>query len=271
MQPENLPENNNPIEVVPAVPEGRPSGVWGAWATVGLSLAIFMIDSMAQTIVMVIFAVLQALSEPIGSDLDSVMEFVQRLMTNGDMFSIALIISSLLGVGAAWLFIKLRRGAGFKEYLALRAISLKTVLVLIGVLIALFAVAIGIGQLMNSPEQEDILTQAFYNTTFPPAFWLAIGLIGPFFEEVLFRGFLFAGLLRSRLGAAWTIIITGLVFAMVHAVQYGIGVLVQIFILGVVFGLVRWKTNSLWSSIILHAAWNTAQLVLLALAFNLGV
>ena len=69
--------------------------------------------------------------------------------------------------------------------------------------------------------------------------------VGPLVEELFFRGFLYPVVAR-RWGVAWGIFLTALPFALMHLPQYGYawGVMLVIFIVGVVCGVVRAATRS---------------------------
>jgi membrane protease YdiL (CAAX protease family) len=76
---------------------------------------------------------------------------------------------------------------------------------------------------------------------FRPLLWFAIIVMAPLFEESLFRGFLIAGMQRSRIGA---ILITAALWSLIH-LQYEAFYLVYIFIGGILLGIARVKTGSL--------------------------
>lgn len=89
-------------------------------------------------------------------------------------------------------------------------------------------------------------------------------VFAPIFEEVMFRGVLFLGIVR-RLGPRWSALISSTFFALMHT-QYDPW---EIFSVGV-FGLgccwLTWRTGSLKSSIVLHMIYNgliTASVYLL--------
>jgi hypothetical protein len=87
----------------------------------------------------------------------------------------------------------------------------------------------------------------------------------PIFEETFIRGFMFLGILRSKLGAAGAVFITSVAWAAMH-LQYDAFGMGTIFALGIVLGLARWKTGSLYPSLAAHAAVNliaVLQIVLL--------
>ncbi len=94
---------------------------------------------------------------------------------------------------------------------------------------------------------------------------LLVGLLGPIFEELVFRGFLYPLFARS-MGAWPAIFATAVPFALLHGVQseWAWQLLVPIGLAGVAFGWVRYKTGSTAASALVHAGYNsTAVLVYL--------
>jgi membrane protease YdiL (CAAX protease family) len=85
---------------------------------------------------------------------------------------------------------------------------------------------------------------------------VAIGVLvcvaAPIAEETFFRGFFF-GALRNWRGVWPAAIITGLVFGAVHAGSYSAAYLPPLAFLGFALCLVRWRTDSLYPCIALHA------------------
>jgi len=81
---------------------------------------------------------------------------------------------------------------------------------------------------------------------------ILISLWGPLAEEVFFRGFVFSGLL-PRIGFTWALLLTSLIFSVVHLDPK---VMVPIFISGVLFTWLYYRTNSIWSSFVVHSAHN---------------
>jgi membrane protease YdiL (CAAX protease family) len=120
--------------------------------------------------------------------------------------------------------------------------------------------------ILERPEQE--ITLDLYTTSvWPLLLWIAVVILGPIFEETLFRGFLFEGFRQSRVGATGAIIITSVVFASLH-IQYDIYSMGQILFLGIILGIVRWKTGSLWGPLLIHSLNNLLAMVLVALTVN---
>jgi uncharacterized protein len=83
---------------------------------------------------------------------------------------------------------------------------------------------------------------------------VAIGILGPVMEELVFRGVLFLPLLR-RLGPPAAILITSVVFGLSH---YGYEWAVVAFVCadGLFFGVARHRTGSVYLPMLLHAIGN---------------
>jgi len=93
-------------------------------------------------------------------------------------------------------------------------------------------------------------------------YWLTLVVTAPVAEEIIFRGFLMRGLSESRLGMIGTIVLTAAAFAVIH-VQYNLPNMFMVFSLGLLFGVMRWRSGSTLLTIMLHATWNlTAGLYL---------
>jgi membrane protease YdiL (CAAX protease family) len=85
---------------------------------------------------------------------------------------------------------------------------------------------------------------------------LAGALVAPVCEEVFFRGFLLPGITRSM--PIWAaIVVSSLLFGVAHV---DLGSFAPLVVIGLLLGVVRYKTRSLWPSIFLHTLNNTAAL-----------
>jgi len=90
--------------------------------------------------------------------------------------------------------------------------------------------------------------------------------LGPLWEELLFRGFLYPVLAR-RLGVVWGIVLTAVPFGLMHYLQYrSWGAVLIIFLVGVILTTVRAMTKSVASSFLAHAGYNATLMVLAAVA-----
>ncbi len=85
---------------------------------------------------------------------------------------------------------------------------------------------------------------------------LIVAVIGaPLSEELLFRGFLQSALAQSRLGFWGAALITNTAWAALHA-GYTLTGLVDVFIAGLLFSWVLWRSGSLWVPIVCHGLYN---------------
>ena len=79
--------------------------------------------------------------------------------------------------------------------------------------------------------------------------FIAVVIIAPLGEELLFRGFLQQILEKHWKDVTKAVLVTALFFAMIHINPYWF---VQIYILGILLGFLAWKTKSVLPPLILH-------------------
>ncbi|HVP00522.1 MAG TPA: CPBP family intramembrane glutamic endopeptidase [Bryobacteraceae bacterium] len=91
---------------------------------------------------------------------------------------------------------------------------------------------------------------------------LFLTVIGPVFEELIFRGFLFPLLARS-MGPWAGILISAIAFALVHGAQYHWSWqhLAVVGTAGAVFGFVRYKSGSTAAATLVHTGYNATLFV----------
>lgn len=91
--------------------------------------------------------------------------------------------------------------------------------------------------------------------------FIALVVIAPFVEELLFRGY-FYGMIRKHIGFLASSLITSLLFGLVHF-QWNIAV--DVFALSLVLCYLREQTGAIWASIGLHMIKNAIAFSLLFL------
>ncbi|HRQ86644.1 MAG TPA: type II CAAX endopeptidase family protein [Candidatus Saccharibacteria bacterium] len=89
--------------------------------------------------------------------------------------------------------------------------------------------------------------------------FIALVIVAPVAEEILFRGYLF-GKLQKHVPVWVAILITSLLFGIVHG-AWNVGI--DTFVLGIVLCLLRVISGSLWPSILLHMMKNGLAFYLL--------
>lgn len=246
------------VENPPELESPRPiSRVWEGWSTLGFGIAVFGVYAVVQSIVAGVFAVRLFLANPGLDPFESLPQFE----SDGLLISIATIASAVIGVGFIVLFIVIRKRASIAEYLALRPLSKMTWLALLGVTVVLLAISFGLDQVIKSSQNNDFMVRAYQSSIWPALLWVATVIFAPLFEEGFFRGFLFIGWQQSRIGAVGAIALTSLTWAALHALQYDVYGVVTVLVLGIVMGVVRLVTGSLWSTLFLHALWNLIAMV----------
>ena len=98
--------------------------------------------------------------------------------------------------------------------------------------------------------------------------FMAIVIIAPIGEELLFRGFLQKFLEKHWQDVTRAILVTSLFFAIIHMNSYW---LIQIYILGIFLGYLSWKTNSVIPSLILHSINNGTAMLFSFTDINIGI
>jgi membrane protease YdiL (CAAX protease family) len=84
----------------------------------------------------------------------------------------------------------------------------------------------------------------------------ALALWTPLAEEVFFRGFVFAGLV-SYLGTTGAAVTSALIFSIFHLNP---GLIVPVFVTGLLLAWLYHRTDSLWASFLAHAGQNALAL-----------
>ncbi len=131
-----------------------------------------------------------------------------------------------------------------------------------GLLLAL--VVSGVASLLHTPEVPSPLA----GLTKSPLTLALVGImavtLAPFFEELLFRGFL-QPLFSRTFGAIAGILITAAIFGGLHAPEYSYAwqYAVAITFVGAVLGWVRYRSGSIIPGTVLHGAFNTVAVVAL--------
>jgi len=166
----------------------------------------------------------------------------------------------------AWMF-SLRPGRLSATSWGLRPVG-KTIFWLVPVaLVGIYVVSAGyeavFQALAGRPTPEQDVVEMFPHSSAGLIFFVLLAVVAaPFFEEVVFRGFLFQGL-ASSWGTIPGVLASAALFSAIHA---QLTVFVPLFILGVVLAWVFYYTRSLWTSIALHAVFNSIAVLVWALS-----
>lgn len=108
----------------------------------------------------------------------------------------------------------------------------------------------------------DAFTQAMGERFHWPMF-LVIVLLAPLLEELIFRGYMFKALRHSWLGLAGTLLVTSVLFVLLHVGQYNLWLLIQLAVFSVILGLARERTESIFTPWLLHTVNNLVSYIAL--------
>ena len=118
--------------------------------------------------------------------------------------------------------------------------------------------ALGWG-ILTPPEIE---SEIIFNGPFILLTFQALAFVTPLSEEIFFRGFVFRGLV-PKIGPWMAIVVSACVFSVFHI---NFGVMIPIFITGLLFAWLYWRTGSLLASIGAHAGQNALAIGFQALS-----
>ena len=176
---------------------------------------------------------------------------------DGTAITLIIVVSTPVEVGLLALFAQ-RTGVRAADYLGLkwprRAELVFGFAALVALIVAGNLLSWLLGRNLVTPFQTDIYTTA------SAAGWLlwlcvAVVILTPIGEEILFRGFLFRGWLRKPADGWPVIVVTSLLWSVIH-LQYDWYVIGQIFVFGLLLGWLRWASGSTILTILLHALIN---------------
>ena len=230
-----------------------PAETWGFWATMGLGIAIITALIVAQCAVAIPFVVVMIIC---GHKPDP------SLANNGLMLSLATVFSAPVTIGFCWLFAQMKAKHRAWEYLALRHTGWRSYVWGFGGLAGIWLAWMGMVNLFNI--DESFMIEAYRTAGIYPVLWFAIIIAAPIMEELLFRGFFFQGILRSRAGAMGAVLIPSVFWAAMH-VQYSIYVIIWIFLFGIVLGILRLKSGSILPGVAVHVFSNLLSTIQVAL------
>lgn len=217
---------------------------WGYWTTLGWGILAFLAGQIVS------FGILLWLH---GGNWDSILQ----TPFDGVLVTLFIFISNPIMVGMLALAVGLAR-CDQREYFALKWSSRRDLALGIVCLIALIAASDALlyftGRDLVTPFQLQSYGTAAAAGWLPAMLGAAI-LIAPAGEEAMFRGFLFRGWARSPRAVWPAIVVISALWAGLH-IQYDWTGILQIFVIGLFLGWMRWRSGSLPLTFLLHALFN---------------
>ena len=229
--------------------ERRP---WGFWGSLGWGLFAVATGLFAVVICMLFWMLTHQLSIPNSAD--------------AAFGTLAGIVMSIAPVGVLVIAVRSRRYS-LREYFALNTISRRDLLLGIVCLFALIVACEAMERLLGIDGGSKSVAATYRAAKLAgvlPMLWLAIVIVAPVTEELLFRGFLHRGWAPSWLGVSGTIVLTSALWAVLHQQYNWVGI-IWIFLMGLLFGWVRQRSGSTTLTILLHALNNLFATILVTI------
>jgi membrane protease YdiL (CAAX protease family) len=236
-----------------------PGKPWGLTATLGLSLLVWYS--------------LELLQASMGASIEHVLLRLRLVRpaenTQAMSFAVVSCVSAVLCGALVIAAARLRDGMDARSYLGLGPVPGKE---LTRWLIATIVIVAQTDLVLYLAKGELLPAEwvAIYRSVQSPAlFGLALVVATPVFEELLFRGFVFAGIHASRLGAVGAVGITALIWTMAHGQSDPLEFAV-IFIIGLMLGIARLRTGSILVTMAMHMLVNLISIGEMAWLASLG-
>lgn len=255
---------------IPAIPDSEispppltaadaASRAWKFWGTALWGFVVFaaMVVGQIGVVILIFFESPGVLGGPGNFDTDQ----LRQIASNGLAISLSVMAGLPAVLLALWLAIRWTR-ISFSDYLALRWASWRNV-------------AIGAIGLVVLVEGWDLLSHAIGHEATPGfmievmksarsagGLWLlalAFCVAAPITEELFARGFLYRGWSESFLRVPGAIFLSSLVWTGMH-LQYDRFFFGEVFCIGLWFGYIRYRSNSIWLTIVLHGLNNLGAL-----------
>lgn len=237
----------------PAAPVAapRPPRIWYFWGTTLWGLFIFAAMFVGQLLALVYFV--------LRMDGPFEMSALKPILSSGLTISLSVILGLPAVAAALWLATRMAR-ASFADYLALRWTTWSNLVIGVVALVALVTgwdlLSKAVGRDVAPGFMMDVLKSAQADG----ALWLlvlAFCVAAPMTEEFFARGFLYRGWSKSFLRPAGAIVLSSMVWTAMH-LQYDWFFFGEIFSIGLLFGYMRYRSNSTWLTIVLHGLNNLA-------------
>jgi len=184
----------------------------------------------------------------------------KSLENNGTLLSYSILISFITVIPLTLLLMLTKGRKNLFNYAALRAVAWQKVLLWIGISLILMLTLDAIAFLAKKPLVPEVMLSQYKSAHFLWLLGLGMIVLAPLYEELLIRGFLFKGFLKSSLGPIGAVMLSGLFWSIVHF-QYDVAMIFGIFVFSILLGLARLNTKSLLTPIAMHIFWNIGAFI----------
>ena len=225
----------------------------GALDIVAMLLLMFVSQLVVGVICSVCGVAIPTASDIAPSDFETTMSID---ILKGERFAIIYPLSMLAAFISIWLYVRLRDGKGRIARFSSKGLNPNIIL---SGFVWLIAAQIVIEPLLEMlPPSENLGTGR--------GFWASITAIvfAPLFEELICRGVVLETM-RRRWGKITSVVLSSLFFGVIHLEP---SVVISAFVAGAIFGTTYLRTESLFSTMILHALNNTFAFALIVFGLS---
>ena len=217
---------------------------WGYWATFGWAILTAVLSA-----IVALLAALWRRPDVLSKPID--------LMNDGQLLSFTTAVSDATQICALALVARLAHWPP-GEYLGLTRPSARDTafaLAALAVFLTGFdALTYLLGRDIVTPFQVTSYLSARASGALP-LLWFTFVVAAPAGEEIMFRGFLYRGWVRSQRTAVPGVLVLSALWAIIH-VQYDWFGLLQIFLMGLLLGWARWRSGSAALTLLMHGIAN---------------
>lgn len=248
---DSLTPENSPITVSPPAPPPR---IWQFWGTTLWGLFVFGGMFVGQLTVIAYFVLMQ--DGPIN------VAAAIHVVGGGRTISLSVVMGLPAVILALWIAIRPTR-TPFADYLALRGTSWKNLFLGVAALVVLVMGWDLVSRALGREVQPGFMGDVLKSAQADGAVWLlvlAFCVAAPISEELLARGFLYRGWSESPLRVPGAILLSSLAWTALH-LQYDWFFFGEVFSIGLLLGYLRYRSGSLWLTIVLHGLNNFAATV----------
>ncbi len=182
--------------------------------------------------------------------------------------SVLLTVSLLSPLLTIPLLIKVTKAEDWSErfdFWAVKVMCVSKVAKWLAVGVAFWLFSSYTGELLKLPEEQIMLDIKIARNSVGMGILIftTICLVVPIMEELVFRGWLFSKVAQTKLGSTGAIVLTSLIFTIIHS-QYEQSItFIMLFLFSLLLGYARYKSNNISYSILIHIIFNSLALILL--------
>ncbi|MBK1835189.1 CPBP family intramembrane glutamic endopeptidase [Roseibacillus ishigakijimensis] len=246
--------------------EPRP---WGPWWSILWGFVVICVWQIAQIATLMVLSLLE--QGPAGLSGEALNSFMENAMQDGDAVGLMSFFSALVACAMIVAIVKVR-GISLAEGLALRAPRHWWMWLLVPPFwfagVTLIGLLVENFQSDKSALDQEQIAGMVAGADFLGYLLLGVAVGAPLFEEFLFRGLLHEGLRQTVIGRWGAMVLTALVFSLMHAQYQDPAAFVMLFFLGCLFTLARELSGSLWIAVALHALQNAMVTTMMFLVLN---